>query len=214
VWNSCSIRCLGYSSLAWVFVYVNSRLQASWCLGCGLLLSKEKIKFWVSDWLQNILWYPLASGLLDLNRDWLPVELESLITMIFLCFPLEAITYILLLPVIRNQVIKSLTIEIGTFLLFGGTGFKLRSSHLISKHSTTWVTPSAVFALIIYETGSHFLRRSGWTVVVLWFGLLTVAGITGAHHHAQLFLLRWSLMNCLPRLAWNWDAPDLCLPNS
>jgi hypothetical protein len=32
------------------------------------------------------------------------------------------------------------------------------------------------------------------------------------YHHAQLFLLRWGLMNfILPRLTWNYYSPDLSL---
>jgi hypothetical protein len=47
-----------------------------------------------------------------------------------------------------------------------------------------------------------------------YFKLPDIAGMTGTHHHTQLFLLRWGLMNFLPKLARNLDSPALGLPCS
>jgi hypothetical protein len=41
-----------------------------------------------------------------------------------------------------------------------------------------------------------------------------VAGMTGMHHHTQIFLLRWGLMKFLTGLALNHDPPTLHLPSS
>jgi hypothetical protein len=34
--------------------------------------------------------------------------------------------------------------------------FELRALHLLSRHSTTWATPPALFALVILEIGCYF----------------------------------------------------------
>jgi hypothetical protein len=36
---------------------------------------------------------------------------------------------------------------------------ELRASGLLGRYSTTWATPSAFFALVIFETGSHFMPK-------------------------------------------------------
>jgi hypothetical protein len=46
-------------------------------------------------------------------------------------------------------------------------GFKLRASHLLSRHTVTWAMPPALFVLLILETGSHFLSRLALTLIFL-----------------------------------------------
>jgi hypothetical protein len=77
----------------------------------------------------------------------------------------------------------------------GILGFELKASPLLGRRSTTWATPTALFALIILETGSHLFPEWAWTTILL-------------------FPLRWGLLTFLPRLVWNWDPPDLSLPSS
>jgi hypothetical protein len=69
------------------------------------------------------------------------------------------------------------------------------------------------------ETGSRFLLRLAWTTILFMLPTI-VLGMTGAHHHAQLFLLRWGLANCpgrsgtasLPISASHvaWDGRCMC----
>jgi hypothetical protein len=57
--------------------------------------------------------------------------------------------------------------------------------------------PPAFFAVVIFEKGFHFLPALARTVIFL-FMLVMVFGMTGRHHHTQLFLLSWSL-ECFAR---------------
>jgi hypothetical protein len=45
--------------------------------------------------------------------------------------------------------------------------------------------------------------------MILLFTLLALAGMTGAHHHAQFFSVEMGYF--LPGLAWNHDFPNLSL---
>jgi hypothetical protein len=58
------------------------------------------------------------------------------------------------------------------------------------------------FALVVLEIGSHLSPLPVLTVILLLM-LPTVAGMTGMHLHAQLFLLRWELVNFSQALALN-----------
>jgi hypothetical protein len=54
----------------------------------------------------------------------------------------------------------------------------------------------------------------GWPgATILSSSASSIAGMTGLLHHARL-LLRWALLNFVPRLASNYDPPDLRLPTS
>jgi hypothetical protein len=47
--------------------------------------------------------------------------------------------------------------------------------------------PPALFALVIFRTGSYFMAMQDWTTILL-FVLPLVAEMTGMHHCAQLFI--------------------------
>jgi hypothetical protein len=67
-------------------------------------------------------------------------------------------------------------------------GFEHRTLNLQGRPSTIWATPSAIFALIIWEVG--LASCSAWTSILLfYFTFLNIAGMTGMHHHAQFFPL-------------------------
>jgi hypothetical protein len=64
------------------------------------------------------------------------------------------------------------------------TGFELRTSGLLSRHSTTWDTPPAFFLCVEY-----FRARVSWTICLGWLWTLIllistswVARITGVSH--------------------------------
>jgi hypothetical protein len=44
-----------------------------------------------------------------------------------------------------------------------------QGSHLLDRNSTTWATPPALSALVILEIGSHFLTRTSWTSILLFY---------------------------------------------
>jgi hypothetical protein len=55
---------------------------------------------------------------------------------------------------------------------FGGV--ELRASHVQGRHflgrySVAWATPLVLFALVILEIGFHFLFRSAWTTILLFY---------------------------------------------
>jgi hypothetical protein len=58
-----------------------------------------------------------------------------------------------------------------------------RALCLLGRCSTTWATPPALSALIVFEIGSCFMPESGWTVIFL-FVLPCIAGMTGMYHCA------------------------------
>jgi hypothetical protein len=77
-------------------------------------------------------------------------------------------------------------------------GFELRALYLLGRYKATWAMPPPFF-------GSSYF----WDRVILnfavwqwssYFRLPTIDGMTGAHHHAKLFLclLRWGLANFFP----------------
>jgi hypothetical protein len=71
--------------------------------------------------------------------------------------------------------------------------FQFRASCLLGRHFTTWTTPPALLALVIFEIWSWIYDRAG-----PWYSVYTshVAGMTSTPHHAQLFCcLRWYLVN-------------------
>jgi hypothetical protein len=49
--------------------------------------------------------------------------------------------------------------------VFSVLGFELRAFCLVSRQ--TWAPPPALFTLVILDTGSHFLPRPAWTLIVL-----------------------------------------------
>jgi hypothetical protein len=80
---------------------------------------------------------------------------------------------------------------------------------LLDKRATTWATLPALFVLIIFEIGSHFIPRLDWTTVNL-FVLPSVAGMTGMYHLAQP-LVKMESGELFPRLTSNYDRLDLYL---
>jgi hypothetical protein len=57
-----------------------------------------------------------------------------------------------------------------------------------------------LFAVIIFDIGSHFLRRPAWTVILL-FVFHADARVTGAPTTPNFFCLVWSYELLLPSLA-------------
>jgi hypothetical protein len=51
--------------------------------------------------------------------------------------------------------------------------------------------------VVIFEIDSHFLPWLAGTTIFLFYAS-TVAEMTGAQHHTQLFLVRWGIVNFLP----------------
>jgi hypothetical protein len=91
-------------------------------------------------------------------------------------------------------------------------GAELRVLCLLNRHSTIWVTPPAFFVLVIFEIGSQFMPRLGWTMILL-FVLPCVAGMT-VHTSTSSHCVRWGLDNFLSRLALNLNPPNLHPPSS
>jgi hypothetical protein len=85
------------------------------------------------------------------------------------------------------------------------------TSLLVGRHSTIWTTPSALFVLVNFEIGSHFMLLASWTTV-LPFVLLHITGLTGAGHHAQPFTEMGVLRSFLPGLVSNHHPSNLHLP--
>jgi hypothetical protein len=77
-----------------------------------------------------------------------------------------------LLDVLLFDKIILLLLTANYFVLFweAAVVVELRSSHLVDT----------------VDIESHFLTRPAWTAILL-FMLLTISGITGTSHHAQLF---------------------------
>jgi hypothetical protein len=90
---------------------------------------------------------------------------------------------------------------------------ELRALCLWGRCSTTWAIPPFLFALAIYEIGSHFYSGQPG-LPSSYFMLPALAGIIGVYHHTQLFPLRCSFMNLLFGVALNCSPPNLTLPSS
>jgi hypothetical protein len=84
---------------------------------------------------------------------------------------------------------------------------------LLGRNSTTWASPSALFALVIFEIASCIYARAGWSPdPPICTGC--TAGMTGAHHHTQFIDWGGGLANSLPRLPLNPNPSNLSLPSS
>jgi hypothetical protein len=86
---------------------------------------------------------------------------------------------------------------------------------LLGRNSTTWkVHPQSLFSLDIFQIGSCvFFSRGLLQTTILRTVVSLVAWITGAHH-CLVYWLRWGLANFLPRLASNYNPPNLYLLNT
>jgi hypothetical protein len=75
--------------------------------------------------------------------------------------------------------------------------FEHRTLHFLGRHSTVWVTTLALFSLIIFETGSHFLPMQIQTKIFLFYASPLPAGMT-KHMPLSLALFSWDggLLNC------------------
>jgi hypothetical protein len=71
-------------------------------------------------------------------------------------------------------------------------GFELRASHFLGGYSTVWATPTALFTLVTFETGSHFLPIPTWTVILLCY--------TSCHSHS------WGNRHVPLRPTTGWDG--------
>jgi hypothetical protein len=59
-----------------------------------------------------------------------------------------------------------LSLTLFLFFLLAVLSIEFRTSCLLDRHSTAWDTPPFLFALVILETGSHFLPRPAWTMIL------------------------------------------------
>jgi hypothetical protein len=83
-------------------------------------------------------------------------------------------------------------------------GFELRALSLFARHSLYCFVscmPPALFALVIFEIGSHFLPRLAWTMILLCM-LITTVGMIGAHHHAHPAFFCWDGVSQTFCLGW------------
>jgi hypothetical protein len=93
-------------------------------------------------------------------------------------------------------------------------GFERTALHLINKHSVIWVTLLVLFAFSYFANRVlHIFAPVGMDCDPCIF-TSCIAGMAGAHHYVQLYCLRWSLTNFLPRLASTCVSPDICFPSS
>jgi hypothetical protein len=97
-------------------------------------------------------------------------------------------------------------------------GTKLRTLILLGKCSTTWATPTILFALGCFSSRVSLFAQ-GWPQILILLPIASqVAGITGLLHSTWLVLLRlgWGgiSLTFLPELASNQDLPDLYLLRS
>jgi hypothetical protein len=97
---------------------------------------------------------------------------------------------------------------------FAVLAFGPRSSALLARHFTTW-TPLALFALLIFKIGFHFLLRPVWTMIL--FYISHCHWKIGTFHHAQLFSIEMGsheLFFFFASLSWNYDPSNLSLQSS
>jgi hypothetical protein len=83
-------------------------------------------------------------------------------------------------------------------ILLVEVGFKLRASHLLSRHTVTRAMPPALFVLLILVTRSHFLSRLALALFFLFYSAVSWL----VHHCAQL-LADIGSPKVLLGLAWN-----------
>jgi hypothetical protein len=90
----------------------------------------------------------------------------------------------------------------------------LNSGLALAKQELLPLEPHHHFLLFVISEIGSLGPCLAWTKILL-FMLIQVTGMTGMHHHSQLFhWLWWTLANFLPRLASNPDPPDLHLLSS
>jgi hypothetical protein len=92
-------------------------------------------------------------------------------------------------------------------------GFELRALCLLDRISTIWVNTPVLFSLDIFGIQCCIYPRAILDLNPTIYAFC-IAGITGMHHHVQLYLLRWVLENFLPELALIFDSLNICFPIS
>jgi hypothetical protein len=103
---------------------------------------------------------------------------------------------------IPSWVASKLLIKRMYFSFCGGAvlGFELSASCLLGRCSTAWAIPSALFALVCLETGSYFLPRQAWTLILLFY--TSHCSWDDRHTPPSCYWLRWDLRNF--SLCWPW----------
>jgi hypothetical protein len=72
--------------------------------------------------------------------------------------------------------------------------FELKVLHLPRQHSAVWATPTIIFALGIFQIGSHFYAQVRHCDPPIYTS--SIAGMTGVCHHAQCFYWsRWCFLD-------------------
>jgi hypothetical protein len=61
-------------------------------------------------------------------------------------------------------------------------GFEFRASYLLGRHTTSSVVPPALFALAIFQIGSHIYAQASLGCNPPVYSS-QVAGMTGVYHH-------------------------------
>jgi hypothetical protein len=56
--------------------------------------------------------------------------------------------------------------------------------YFLGRCSRTWTIPLALFVLVVFEIGSHFILGSAWATILL-FVISHVDKMTSAYHHTN-----------------------------
>jgi hypothetical protein len=73
-------------------------------------------------------------------------------------------TYIQL--IFSDEIIQSFLPSFFPILFSMVLGNELRASHLLGRHFSTWATLPALFSLVIFEEGSHFMARQACSTIL------------------------------------------------
>lgn len=93
-------------------------------------------------------------------------------------------------------------------------GFDFRAFHLLSRWSTTWATPSFLFAFLGYF--SDKVSLFAWSLPQTRLSYPGLLHNWDYRYESPYWLAGWYevLLIFLPRLAWSYDFPDLYLLSS
>jgi hypothetical protein len=120
----------------------------------------------MSRWL----WCHKATGILQLHCNLMEASLHRpLLVTIMWCMLEHQWGSLYSLHNLFKSVVDFTLRAYPIFVCLVVLGLKLRASHLRGRHSTTWDTLPALFALIILEIGSPFLSMLAWIAILLFY---------------------------------------------
>jgi hypothetical protein len=87
----------------------------------------------------------------------------------------------------------------------------LNSGLCICRRCTTWTTPPAFFALVIFELGCNLLSKTTWTEILLFYS--SCCSWNDRHTPPHPTFSHWDgvLWTSLPGLTWSHSPPALSL---